>query len=87
MPPVIQVNGDNPATINVGDTYADLGATITGPAADLNLGIATYLNGIPTGPLTVAIDQSGLTATSPRTVQATASAGQATTTAAATSTP
>jgi hypothetical protein len=100
MPPVIQVNGDNPATINVGDTYADLGATITGPAADLNLGIATYLNGIPTDPLTldtsqpatdtiqyVAIDQSGLTATSTRTVQATASAGQATTTAAATSTP
>ena len=30
-PPVIQINGDNPATIQVGTTYNDLGATITGP--------------------------------------------------------
>jgi hypothetical protein len=44
-PPVVQVNGDNPAVIHVGDTYADLGATITGPTADLNLGIKTFLNG------------------------------------------
>jgi hypothetical protein len=28
-PPVIQINGDNPAVIRVGDTYADPGATIT----------------------------------------------------------
>ena len=45
-PPVITINGDNPATVNVGDTYNDLGATITGPQADLNLGIKTYLNGV-----------------------------------------
>ena len=32
-PPVIQINGDNPAIIQVGDTYNDLGATITGPQA------------------------------------------------------
>ena len=44
-PPVIQINGDNPAVIHIGDTYADLGATITGPQADLNLGIKTFLNG------------------------------------------
>jgi hypothetical protein len=44
-PPVIQINGDNPAIIHIGDTYADLGATITGPQADLNLGIKTFLNG------------------------------------------
>jgi hypothetical protein len=44
-PPVIQVNGTNPAIIHVGDTYADLGATIAGPQADLNLGIKTFLNG------------------------------------------
>jgi len=44
-PPVIQVNGDNPAIIHIGDTYADLGATITASQADLNLGIKTFLNG------------------------------------------
>ena len=45
-PPVIQINGDNPAVIQVGASYADLGATITGPAADLNLGIKTFVNGL-----------------------------------------
>ena len=44
-PPVIQISGDNPAIIQVGNTYNDLGATITGPQADLNLGIKTFLNG------------------------------------------
>jgi hypothetical protein len=53
-PPVIQINGTNPAIIHVGDTYADLGATITGPQADLNLGIRTYLNGAPVN--TIQID-------------------------------
>ena len=43
--PQIQVNGKNPATINVGDTYADLGATITGPSEDLNLGITASVDG------------------------------------------
>jgi hypothetical protein len=38
-PPVIQINGDNPAIIHIGDTYADLGATITGPTPDLSLGV------------------------------------------------
>jgi len=52
-PPVIQINGDNPAVIQVGVTYNDLGATITGPPADLNLGIATYLNGVPTSPIQI----------------------------------
>jgi hypothetical protein len=28
-----------------------LGATITGPQADLNLGITTYLNGAPMNPI------------------------------------
>jgi Chaperone of endosialidase/Domain of unknown function (DUF5011) len=80
-PPVIQINGANPATITIGDTYNDLGATITGPAADLNLGIATYLNGTLVPSITidtsqaatdtidyVAIDMAGLTSTSTRTV-------------------
>jgi hypothetical protein len=80
-PPVIQINGNNPAIIKVGATYNDLGAIITGPQADLNLGITTYVNGAPMNPIQidtteaatdtidyVATDQSGLTATSTRTV-------------------
>jgi Chaperone of endosialidase/Domain of unknown function (DUF5011) len=80
-PPVIQINGDNPAIIQVGATYNDLGATITGPTADLNLGITTLLNGTLTSNIVidtsaaatdtidyVATDQNGLTSTSTRTV-------------------
>ncbi|MDP3965535.1 MAG: hypothetical protein Q8Q13_01925 [bacterium] len=38
--PIIAVQGNNPANINVGDTYGDLGAIITGPTQeDTNLGI------------------------------------------------
>lgn len=48
-PPTITINGDNPATIQVGDSYDDLGATVsdTGPgqAGDTNLGVKTFLNG------------------------------------------
>jgi Domain of unknown function (DUF5011) len=80
-PPVIQINGGNPAIVQVGNTYNDLGATITGPQSDLNLGIQTYLNGTLTSNIVidttqvatdtiqyVATDQSGLTSTSTRTV-------------------
>src|ERR1700722_1103824 len=77
----MQINGDNPATIQVGATYTDLGATIEGPQQDLNLGIKTYLNSTLTSNILldtaevatdtidyVATDQSGLTSTSTRTV-------------------
>ena len=80
-PPVITINGANPATINIGDIYSDLGATITGPQADLNLDIRTFLNGAPLSPIQIdtsaeATDTieyavthpSGLAATSTRTV-------------------
>jgi hypothetical protein len=80
-PPVIQINGDNPAIVQVGASYADLGATITGPQADLNLGIQTFFNGVPVSNIVidtsavatdtidyVATDQNGLTTTSTRTV-------------------
>ena len=94
-PPIIQINGDNPAIIQVGDTYNDLGATITGPQQDLNLGITTYVNGTEMSPVQidtstaatdtidyVATDQNGLTATSTRTViiEAPANDNQATST-------
>jgi hypothetical protein len=72
-PPVIQVTGDNPAIIRVGDTYADLGATIAGPQADLNLGIKMFLNGtlvstIVLNTSSVATDTIDLTVTSTRTI-------------------
>jgi hypothetical protein len=75
-PPAITINGDNPAIIHVGDTYADLGATITSPQADLNLGIKTFLNGTLVSNIVidtsseatntidyVATDSAGLTST------------------------
>jgi hypothetical protein len=59
----------------------DLGATVTGPQADLNLGIATFLHGTLTSNIVidtsaaatdtidyVATDQSSLTSTSTRTI-------------------
>jgi hypothetical protein len=57
-PPQIQINGDNPATIQVGATYNDLGATITGPTADLNLGLQTFVNGSPMSPVQIDTSQA-----------------------------
>jgi hypothetical protein len=69
------------AHIHVGATYNDLGAQITGPQADLNLGIKTYVNGAPMNPIHidttqaatdtiqyVVTDSAGLTSASTRTV-------------------
>lgn len=80
-PPQIQINGDNPAIVQVGATYNDLGATITGPQQDLNLGLETFVNDAPMSPVVidtsqtatdtvqyVVTDQNGLTSTSTRTV-------------------
>jgi hypothetical protein len=97
--PVIQINGSNPAYINVGDSYADLGAAITGPQADLNLGIKTFLNGALVSNIVldtsaaatdtidyVATDANGLAATSTRTVIVQAQQGSTATTTDATTT-
>ena len=42
---MLTIAGENPAHIHVGDTYNDLGAIITAPEQDKNLGIKAYLNG------------------------------------------
>ena len=97
--PVIQINGNDPAIIQVGATYTDLGATITGPQADLNLGIQTYVNGMLMNPVQidtsttatdtidyVVTDSSGNTSTSTRTVIIQASTSATTTPSDATST-
>ena len=95
IPPVILINGDNPAIVQIGANYNDLGATITGPQQDLDLGISTFVNGVAMSPVQidtstaatdtidyVATDQNGLISTSTRTVivEAPANDNQATTT-------
>ena len=57
-PPVISINGANPATIPAGTTYADLGATITAPLADLNLGLTVVVDNATSTDGTVQIDTS-----------------------------
>ena len=80
-PPIIQINGNNPAHIQVGASYNDLGAVITGPTdADKDLGIHLYLDGVAVSSIMldtsassthaidyVATDTAG-TATSTRTI-------------------
>jgi len=56
--PIISINGANPATITVGSTYADLGATITAPLADLNLGLTVVVDNATSTDGTVQIDTS-----------------------------
>jgi hypothetical protein len=92
----------NSAAVSVGETYNDLGATITGPQADLNLGVKYFLNGTLASDIVldtsavvtdtidyVATDPTGLSATSTRTiiVSAPATLPSAPTTPAASSTP
>lgn len=78
--PVITINGNNPATLQVGDAYNDLGATAT-DNVDTNLGIRIFVGSTPFDQVQidtsepnewhihyVATDNSGNTATSTRTV-------------------
>jgi hypothetical protein len=78
----------NPAQVSVGSTYQHLGATITGPQADLNLGLKYFLNGALVSDIVldtsevatdtidyVASDPTGGTATSTRTILIEAQAG------------
>ena len=44
-PPVIRINGNNSAHINIGDTYQDLGATAKDSVGH-DLGVKTFLNGL-----------------------------------------
>ena len=84
-PPVITILGNNPATIDVGASYADMGVTVT-DNVDSNLGYTASLDGGPElsqgAGLTIdtsatsthsiiykAVDQAGNTATASRTVE------------------
>jgi hypothetical protein len=79
-PPTITIEGSNPAHIHVGESYVDLGASVT-DNVDQNLGYKTFLNGALVSDITidtsaaatdtidyVATDGEGLTSTSTRTV-------------------
>jgi Chaperone of endosialidase/Domain of unknown function (DUF5011) len=79
-PPSISIQGNNPATINVGDAYTDLGAIVTDNQGH-DLSYRTFINGtlvsnilIDTSTIAtdtidyVAIDTWGNTATSTRTI-------------------
>jgi hypothetical protein len=78
--PVITIDGENPAHIHVGDSYADLGASVT-DNVDQNLGLKYFLNGALVSNIVidtsaaatdtidyVATDNAGNTSTSTRTV-------------------
>jgi hypothetical protein len=71
--PIITVTGNNPATVTVGDSYSDLGASVTDNVS-LNIGIVTTGDQIDTGtPGThtvtyTAQDQAGNIGTATRTV-------------------
>jgi nicotinamidase-related amidase len=72
-PPVITVMGNNPATVEVGSSYADLGATVTDNVSH-NIGVVTVGDQINTsapGTYTVtytATDAAGNSSVSTRTV-------------------
>ncbi len=79
-PPVITINGNNPAIIDVGSTYVDLGATVTDNRNN-NLGITYQVNGVTVTSISIdtstdvtytitysATDQAGNTGTATRTV-------------------
>ena len=77
-PPVIRINGNNPAHINVGNTYQDLGATAKDNEGH-DLGVKTFLNGALVSDIVldtsttsiidyVATDTWGNTATATRSV-------------------
>lgn len=78
--PIITINGNNPANINVGDTYNDLGATVT-DNKDNNLGIKIFVNNVEVNQIQLdtststtytitysATDQDGNTTTAKRIV-------------------
>ncbi len=78
--PVITINGNNPATVQVGATYADLGASVF-DAVSTNIGIHTFVDGVEVQTVQLdtsvagehaieyrATDEAGNTGTATRTV-------------------
>jgi len=58
-PPTLELVGEATSTLYIGETYIDLGATITAPSGALNLGVhATLDGGATTTPEQISIDTS-----------------------------
>ena len=56
----MQISGNNPATVDIGTTYADLGAIITGPTtADTNLGIRYFVDGLEVSSVQIDTSEAG----------------------------
>lgn len=56
--PVITILGNNPAAINVGDTYTDLGVTVTDDK-DENIGVSIFVDGTSTRQVTIDTNVPG----------------------------
>jgi len=80
--PDIEIQGNNPATINIGEIYNDLGAVIKSPQADVNLGIQYLVDGLAADAVTIdtsypaehtvtyrVIDPSGAVGEATRTIR------------------
>ena len=70
--PVIELNVNATSTIEIGDSYNDLGARIVAPASDLNLGLVIVLDGATTTAVSIDTTAPGehtilYTVTSPTT--------------------
>ena len=57
-PPAITINGNNPAMINVGASYADLGASVTDNTSK-NLGISFKVDGVEVNEITLDTSKAG----------------------------
>jgi hypothetical protein len=55
-PPSINIQGSNPAAINVGDTYTDLGAIVTDNQGH-DLSYRTFINGVLSGNILIDTSQ------------------------------
>jgi hypothetical protein len=55
-PPSINIQGSNPAIINVGDTYTDLGAIVHDNQGD-DLSYRTFINGVLSGNILIGTSQ------------------------------
>ncbi|MBM3272246.1 DUF5011 domain-containing protein [Candidatus Kaiserbacteria bacterium] len=58
--PVLELNGNASSTIQLGDTYNDLGARIVAPESDVNLGIVILLDGATTTQVSLDTSKPGV---------------------------
>ena len=77
QPPVIEIFGNNPAEIEVGSTYADLGAQVTDDN-DNNLGIDIFLDGVEVATVSIDTTESGTYEITYRATDSSGNVGEAT---------